>query len=259
MTSSYKVVFIASILITLGLFLSIMNSGSQNQAPTFFWVMTVWYMYKHDYQALVTLQKVMMGFAGLATVGVVIASFQEDTTISNLNLFGFSPYEMVAPGIISFCVHFWLLGFFHKQLLVDSDLTEDNTASQRSDSLQGGNKIGFDIWEAAAEEYDNNRNTGIWAMAFAESGGNEDKAKALYLKTRAEQLTNDSDQETFEGNISRSTKEMPAGTNKSVQAPKSPAKYRTRFNEGDFNGGDFWRLVLLILVIILALAVLSRV
>ena len=82
----------------------------------------------------------------------------------------------------------WLFGFFKRQLLVDSDFTADNTASGGGDKVKGVNDIGFGIWEAAAEEYDNNRNAGIWAMAFAESEGNEDKAKALYLKTRAEQL-----------------------------------------------------------------------
>lgn len=189
MTSSYKVVFIASALITLSLFFIIMNSGSQNQAPTFFWAMTVWYMYKHDYQASVTLQKIMMGFSGLATMAFAIGSFQEDKTISNL--LGFSPYEMIIPGLISFCVHFWLLGFFQKRLSVDSDLTDDNVTSESGDKVQGGNEIGLDVWEAVAEEYDNNRNAGIWAMAFAQSKGNEDKAKALYLQTRAEQLTSE--------------------------------------------------------------------
>ena len=186
MPTSLKPVFIASILIALALFLLIMNSGSQNQAPTFIWVMTVWYMYKHDYQALVTLQTIMMGISGLGTVIIVIASIQQDTTISNL--LGLSPSEMIIIGIISSCAHLWLFGFFKRQLLVDSDFTADNTASGGGDKVKGVNDIGFGIWEAAAEEYDNNRNAGIWAMAFAESDGNEDKAKALYLKTRAEQL-----------------------------------------------------------------------
>ena len=277
MTSSYKAVFIASALITLSLFFIIMNSGSQNQAPTFFWAMTVWYMYKHDYQASVTLQKIMMGFSGLATMAFAIGSFQEDKTISNL--LGFSPYEMIIPGLISFFVHFWLLGFFQKRLSLDSDLKnyvgqykdgkydgqgtltladgrkyvgqfkdgkfdgqgtytwpsgnkyvgqykdgkydgqgtytwpdgnkyvgqwkdgkkngqgtytwpdgqkyvgqykdgkkvsasyidpmDDNVTSEGGDKVRDSQQIGFDISEMASEEYDNNRNTGIWAMAFA--------------------------------------------------------------------------------------------
>ena len=239
-----------------------------------------------------------MGFSGLATMAFAIGSFQEDKTISNL--LGFSPYEMIIPGLISFFVHFWLLGFFQKRLSLDSDLKnyvgqykdgkydgqgtltladgrkyvgqfkdgkfdgqgtytwpsgnkyvgqykdgkydgqgtytwpdgnkyvgqwkdgkkngqgtytwpdgqkyvgqykdgkkvsasyidpmDDNVTSEGGDKVRDSQQIGFDIWEMASEEYDNNRNTGIWAMAFAESEGNEDKAKALYLKTRAEQL-----------------------------------------------------------------------
>ena len=190
-----------------------MNSGSQNQAPTFFWAMTGWYMYKHDYQASVTLQKIMMGFAGLMVMALVGGDFQ-DETISNL--LGFGRYEMFIAGIFSFCVHFGLIGFFQNTLSVDLknkvratyiDPMDDNVTSEGGDKVRDSQEIGFDIWEMASEEYDNNRNTGIWAMAFAESEGNEDKAKALYLKTRAEQLANDFDQKTFEEDTSSSETE----------------------------------------------------
>ena len=225
MPTSYKPVFIASILIALALFLLIMNSGSLNQAPTFIWVMTVWYMYKHDYQALVTLQTIMMGVSGLGTVVVVIASIQQDTTISNL--LGLSPPEMINIGIISSCTHLWLLGFFKRQLLVDSDFTADNTAGGGGDKVKDVNDIGFGIWEAAAEEYDNNRNAGIWAMAFAESEGNEDKAKALYLKTRAEQLVNDCVAETSEEKKSKLVEDV-------TKPPTSPDGYE-QFNSSSWS------------------------
>ena len=210
MTSSYKAVFIASALITLSLFFIIMNSGSQNQAPTFLWSMTVWYMYKNDYQASVTLQKYMMVIAGLVMILPALGSFQEDKTISNL--LGFSYNEMFSAGFFSFCVHFWLLRFFQKCVSVSLrkkkvsasyiDPVDNNITSESGDKVRDSQEIGFDIWEMASEEYDNNRNTGIWAMAFAESEGNEGKAKALYLKTRAEQLANDFDQKTLEEDTS---------------------------------------------------------
>ena len=264
MTSSYKAVFIASALITLSLFFIIMNSGSQNQAPTFFWAMTVWYMYKHDYQAAVTLQKIMMGFSGLATMAFALGSFQEDKTISNL--LGFSPYEMIIPGLISFCVHFWLLGFFQNTLSVDLkntvrasyiDPMDDNVTSEGGDKVRDSQEIGFDIWEMASEEYDNNRNTGIWAMAFAESEGNEDKAKALYLKTRAEQLANDFDQKTFEEDTSSSETdsqdiEDPSETENVEQTIPVTQNYDALMkSENRKNRGhDLWVVVVLLMIFI---------
>ena len=41
---------------------------------------------------------------------------------------------------------------------------------------------------AAAELDDGNRDEGLWAKCFAECDGDENKAKALYLKTRVGRL-----------------------------------------------------------------------
>lgn len=42
--------------------------------------------------------------------------------------------------------------------------------------------------QAAAELEDGNRDEGLWAKCFAECDGEENKAKARYIKTRAERL-----------------------------------------------------------------------
>ncbi|MDC0219062.1 hypothetical protein OAL58_03645 [Verrucomicrobia bacterium] len=45
--------------------------------------------------------------------------------------------------------------------------------------------------QAAAELEDGNRDEGLWAKCFAECDGDENKAKARYIKTRAERLAVD--------------------------------------------------------------------
>ena len=49
-----------------------------------------------------------------------------------------------------------------------------------------------DAYEKAAEEIENkSQNKGMWAKAFADADGDEQKQKALYLKYRAKQLNED--------------------------------------------------------------------
>ena len=50
-----------------------------------------------------------------------------------------------------------------------------------------------DAYEKAAEEIENkSQNKGMWAKAFADADGDEQKQKALYLKYRAKQLSDQS-------------------------------------------------------------------
>jgi len=51
--------------------------------------------------------------------------------------------------------------------------------------------------EAAAELEGGNRNDGLWAKCFAECDGDENKAKALYLKTRVERLKEEAEDEVL--------------------------------------------------------------
>ena len=52
-----------------------------------------------------------------------------------------------------------------------------------------------DAYERAAEEIENkSQNKGMWAKAFADADGDEQKQKALYLKYRAKQLNDKSEQ-----------------------------------------------------------------
>lgn len=49
-------------------------------------------------------------------------------------------------------------------------------------------KISDQFWEKSIIEFDTNRNQGLWARCFTENDGNENKAKSMYLRIRAEEL-----------------------------------------------------------------------
>ena len=49
-------------------------------------------------------------------------------------------------------------------------------------------KISDQFWEQSIVEFDTNRNQGLWARCFTENDGNENKAKSMYLRIRAEDL-----------------------------------------------------------------------
>ena len=69
---------------------------------------------------------------------------------------------------------------------------------KEADKKVGGEKeieTEEDAYERAAEEIENkSQNKGMWAKAFADADGDEQKQKALYLKYRAKQLSDQSEQ-----------------------------------------------------------------
>jgi hypothetical protein len=64
--------------------------------------------------------------------------------------------------------------------------------------------------QAAAELEDGNRDEGLWAKCFAECDGDENKAKARYIRTRAERLGQSNDETLIqeEGSDKKPEKEV---------------------------------------------------
>ncbi len=79
-------------------------------------------------------------------------------------------------------------------------------------------------WSSALAEVDGqNRRPGLWAKAFAESMGNENVAKAIYLRERAQQLASES---ASPGGQTAATHD--ASTSKAALRPIEESNYRGR-------------------------------
>jgi len=79
----------------------------------------------------------------------------------------------------------WLYGRFYKLRSTDQTTKELTFKETKNTSL----KVDDRFYQIAWKEVQVNRvNEGLWAKAYAQAEGNETRAKAIYLQTRANQL-----------------------------------------------------------------------
>lgn len=83
-------------------------------------------------------------------------------------------YILVVPAIVAYAYIAWLKGRLSNQ-------AKPRTTSNSSENAYA---------EALAEIEEGQMNKGVWARTFAESGGDESKATALYIKARADATKN---------------------------------------------------------------------
>lgn len=172
MSGVYKAVFIAAIALTFLNFFTIMLSESLNQFPTIVAAATVWFMYKHNYKALIGIQIVLL----MVSVFVVLLSLinfdaQEGFT-------GISWTELLIMGGVSLGIHGLLLRFFQKQV--------ENEASY-SMGEQPANSA-----SNTYKAYDNSDTSSAYKAALSGKGGINVSNGANMDKGRTNQQNNDS-------------------------------------------------------------------
>jgi len=106
----YMYVFIATIVITISLFLLTVSQNSNNHLGSFFGVIIAWWMYKHKYKELIVVQKVMILIASITCL------FALTSSDADLRFSDYDSISLFFGSVISVGVHFWLLRFFQKRL-----------------------------------------------------------------------------------------------------------------------------------------------
>ena len=135
------------------------------------WGYTAWLMYKRRNSDLASMYKLLLWFDGIA-MAVLATSVAFNSSM--LSVVGVE--DLIATLIllvIVLLVTFSLYLFFKSQLEVVKE-------------VQNGDSVKDECWSNALSELNNgNLDDATWARSFAESNGDESKAKASYLKTRA--------------------------------------------------------------------------
>ncbi|MBU3588520.1 hypothetical protein [Polynucleobacter sp. 80A-SIGWE] len=175
MSGSYKAVFAFAIFMMFVLLLG----GSKGGAGVLLWGYTAWLMYKRNNQSLVSLYKVLLWFEVIVGgIGLVVLAFNEDD--------GATIFAYAALILLAIAISFGLLKFFESQIAVSATKTSNNLYSNTSAVTASSQKTivdSDDAWEMALNEFNSaNRNEGLWAKCFANNHGDENKAKADYLK-----------------------------------------------------------------------------
>jgi hypothetical protein len=179
MSTSYKAVFVLSILMIIIAIIEAAMSGNKIAfVGTLYWVYSAWKMFKRDNESLVKLQIIMLWLEALLLFfyfGVMIFSdsyaVHSYADITPLFIF------IILPIIFSILINYNLLIFFKKQNFYDSSAKYNPSAN--------ASMIDDKHWDAASNELASNINQAAWAKSFAMSEGDEAKAKAMYLRNRA--------------------------------------------------------------------------
>ena len=215
MSGIYKVVFALSIFMMFATLIGGSLSGSKSVGfGIWFWGYTAWLMFKRNNKSLAFLQKAILWLQGiLFSIGFIILLFSDVYVRKYVDV---SPFVFLIIGVISMTVSFVLYKFFDNQL--------NRTSAELFSVNSSSGVIDDKYWEQASLELEGRRNEATWAKSFAFSDGDESKAKALYIKTRANVL------KTSERSAS-----SPAEVVKQRQSPSFLMSEVTLFL-GSFNG-----------------------
>jgi len=183
MSSSYKLVFIFSIVMTIVVFFVASATGSKNHVGTLIWGYSAWLMYKQKNEELVSYYKTLLWFTGgCAVLMLFLFAIYGDSL-------GYSPIGVFILFAIAIGIDFLLLKFFQNQLAQPNKKHLKDSSSRNATLNVSANE---DLWEQASKEFNSTlRKEGMWAKCFAEADGDENKAKASYLKIRAQQLSDE--------------------------------------------------------------------
>lgn len=182
MSASYRAVFILSIFMVFVVFFA----GALTKSKSFgfgvwIWGYTAWLMYKRRNADLVSFYK---GILWVDVIAACIALFALAFNASDMDKYvDYSAIEVALLFAVVISLTYGLYRFFRKQNNLLSESTYFDTNSPIEDKY----------WEQAFHEFNvGDRAVAIWARAFSEAEGDENKAKARYLMMRAIQLQQES-------------------------------------------------------------------
>lgn len=176
MSTSYKAVFILSILMIFVVIIGGAMSGSKSVGfGIWYGGYTAWKMYKRDNDSLVSLQKIMLWFQAVAfSIGLAVLLFSDSDVKRYVDI---TPLGLIIVAAISMGITYFLYIFFIKQKSAPTSV-----ATLSSSSIEDR------FWEQASRELESERHEATWARAMANAEGDDAKTKALYIKLRASDL-----------------------------------------------------------------------
>ena len=184
MTSSYKAVFVFSIIMSVLMFVlysaeyQTTHKASSTAIPFLLWCYQAWLIYKQQNAKLVGFYKAMLWIGGIA-LAILSLMLASNTDIA---IYGFDAPKLIGIAVM-LGIYYGLLQYFKQQLVNPSvtSATSNNSNASNEDYLR-----------AEAEFNSSQRDAGLWVRCFAEADGNEAIAKARYIKNRASQFTSNS-------------------------------------------------------------------
>ena len=164
MTSSYKAVFVFSILM---IFVGLVSSTARHgySAASVIWGIQTWYIYKQRNAELVGGYIALLWLGGIA-FAIISLFLLLDT---NAAIYGFSYITLIEIAVMM-AIYYGMLQFF-KQQLVTPSVTNTNNANYLNAEQEFKSEL---------------KDIELWKKCYVEAGGNAAIAKKIYIKSRAD-------------------------------------------------------------------------
>ena len=201
MSTSYKSVFVLSILMIFLFLIGVVESGSKSVGiGSWYWGYTAWKMYKRDNDSLVSLQKFILWLqVVLFPVALAVLLYSDSDVRRFVDV---TPLFLIITATLNMGVTYFLYRFFKGQQHIDltsasivgnssieDPLPESKTSSWLDRSVP---KNEDEIFEYIANELEtNSTNKSLWYKLFAECDGDETRTKVAYINARSSQLSSE--------------------------------------------------------------------
>ncbi len=179
MSAAYKAIFILSIVMAFAVLIAGAATKSNGAGVgVLLWGYQAWLMYKRDNTALVSLTKAVLGVQAIAfCIALPVILFLKFDPKAYIDI---TPQILILSAIFGISIEYFLYRFF---------LTQSNLGVvTRPTSVVNSSSIEDEFWEQALRELEGVRHEATWARALAESAGNMDLARSIYIKQRAKNL-----------------------------------------------------------------------
>ena len=228
MSASYRAIFILSILMAFAVLMAGAATKSNGAGlGVLLWGYQAWLMYKRDNTALVSLTKAILWVQATAFCIVFsVLLFSKSDAKAYIDI---TPQTLILLAILCFGIEFFLYRFFRSQA--------SQSALTFPTSVVNSSSIEDEFWQQALRELEGVRHEATWARALAESDGNIDLARSLYIKQRANHLQL---KYTIESNYI--TNEQDFISNEKEEEFKTLERNRTHMRY-------FWNAVTIVLII----------
>lgn len=183
MTGNYKGVFIFTIVMTIFVFFMGAASGSKGHIGTLIWGYTAWLMYKRNNAQLVSVYKALLWFFSFAALLMIFLFVSYGETL------GYSGAGLFFLFLLVFVIDYSLLKFFQRE--VQNELHPARPSNTKPSDITSSTLTNEQIWEKVSLELESSRREGLWARCFSESNGDDNKARALYLRSRVSEIENE--------------------------------------------------------------------
>lgn len=183
-SASYRAIFILSIFMVFIVLIEGAATKSKGSGiGMFIWGYTAWLMYKRRVSDLVSFYKGLLWFDVIAAgVALAVLAFSDNDATRYVG------YSTIDATLLFALVISLTYGLYRYFLNLQNNPVDKSVDENTKSSIENVNEVDYET--AYIELKTNTQREGLWAMCLANSNGDENRAKAEYIKKRVLEIRN---------------------------------------------------------------------